>query len=255
MTVSPTFTVAARASSSDTSARNAAFSSSVTSGVPALAIDPGSTARSVMTPSNGALNVAYELAMPAASLAARAASCAALAAARWAWACLNWASATSSAETAWSSSCGVAERCSCKVRMRSWVARASVNAACEDRNSDSAASCDSAALASMAIARVRLASSSRLSRVTSGAPRRTRSPALTWTAATGAMIRLAITAVVREVTTPPASIDDASAVEVTGAVDTAIGATVFSCGVDDSPHAPVNVAEPTSTMTRMILCT
>jgi hypothetical protein len=62
------------------------------------------------------------------------------------------------------------------------------------------------------------------------------------------MIRLAMTAVVRELTTPPASRDDASIVEETGAVDTAIGATVCACGTDDSRHAPANVAEPASTM-------
>jgi predicted membrane GTPase involved in stress response len=60
---------------------------------------------------------------------------------------------------------------------------------------------------------------------------------------------------VREVTTPPASSDDATVVEVTGVVETAIGATVCSFGADDSRHAPVNIAEPASTMTRMVLCT
>jgi hypothetical protein len=70
------------------------------------------------------------------------------------------------------------------------------------------------------------------------------------------MIRLEIVAVTRDVTTPPASTEEASSVEVTAAVDTAMGAALASGGVGDSRQAPSSIAEPDITTSQgMVLRT
>jgi hypothetical protein len=69
------------------------------------------------------------------------------------------------------------------------------------------------------------------------------------------MIRLEMTAVARDVTTPPASLDDASAVKVTAAVDTVIDAAVAARGAAASRQAPSGVAEPASMTNRIVLFT
>ena len=168
--------------------------------------------------------------MPAASSADWAAWRAAVAAAVRARAPSSCASAPSRAATAWSSSCAVADRCAWSERMRSWVARANRRAASAAPASDSAARAASTALSSAAAARARLATVSRASSVTSGAPRRTRSPGRTWTSTTGAMMRLAMAAVERARTMPPASNDEATGVSSARAIDTAVGgASASSC--------------------------
>ena len=115
--------------------------------------------------------------------------------------------------------------------MRSWVRRAMCKAASAARVSDAAASADRRAASSAAEARTPAALISRASSRTSGAPSRTRSPGRTSTSTIGAITRLAITAVERARTTPPASTTDGrSAVCARPIVTGTGGASAFEGG-------------------------
>ena len=138
-----------------------------------------------------------------------------------------------------SSSCAVADRFSCSAAIRSWVVRASTRADSAARTSASAA-CAASAAEPAAARRGRWPDFTRIERHERVAAAHTVT-GRTWTSRTGAIIRLAITAVVPARTTPPASNDEATSGNATvhepRAISRALTPPVGALPADPQPAA------------------